>query len=175
MSVARVIVRTEGPDLQGGALFDPFVIQTEMERLQSMELARRVAERLDLARAWAGRYEEGLSTSDAAAILRERMDVRQSRNTSVIEIRFYSEHPEEAAEIANAIGKEFSAISPHRVSTIDLAGPEPRPVRPNVPLNLALGAGGAAVLGFLVASFLVVGSLVFPMLYGFTGTDKRPA
>jgi len=40
-------------------------------------------------------------------LLRRQLDLRPVRNTSLIEIGVWSERPDEAAEIANAIAEEF--------------------------------------------------------------------
>ena len=91
------------------------------------------------------------------ALLRGRVDLRPVPNTSVIEIRSYSEKPDEAAKVANAIAEAYrdhwnhadlaaSVFSGPRVENLDHAAPDFRPVRPNKPLNITLG-----VLMFLTA------------------------
>jgi capsular polysaccharide biosynthesis protein len=78
------------------------------------------------------------------------MDLRPVRNTSIIAIRVYDERPEEAARIANEIAqsyKDHNHVSSFQVEIIDQAVPGRRPVRPNKPLNLAIGILLGLVLG----------------------------
>ena len=89
--------------------FDPYWIQTEFEKIQSKTMLHVVITNLSLNRRWAPRLkEEGdLKTDLTYSILKSQIDVRQSRNTSLIEIRAFSEEPKEAAEIANEIAKVY--------------------------------------------------------------------
>ena len=89
--------------------FDPYWIQTEFEKIQSKTILHVVITNLSLNRRWAPRLkEEGdLKTDLTYSILKSQIDVRQSRNTSLIEIRAFSEEPKEAAEIANEIAKVY--------------------------------------------------------------------
>jgi capsular polysaccharide biosynthesis protein len=78
------------------------------------------------------------------------MDLRPVRNTSIIQIRVYGEQPDEAARIANEITqsyKDHNDLSSFQVEIIDRAVPGFRPVRPNKPLNLAIGLLLGLVLG----------------------------
>lgn len=157
MSVARIQVQPATPNPQEPVPFDPYFIQTEMEKLRSMEVAHRVAERLNLKREWAGRFgAESMSTREAAIQLNQRLDLRQTRNTWLIEIRFYSESAGEAAEIANAVAETSREMRPNHITIVDRAEPSRRPVRPNVPLNLALGVGAGALLGLITAGIVLL-------------------
>ncbi|MCX6892073.1 MAG: hypothetical protein NTX51_11190 [Verrucomicrobia bacterium] len=55
--------------------------------------------------------------SKAIALLRSQLDLRPVRNTSLIEIGVWSQRPEEAAEIANAIAEAFRE---HRIKQHEL-------------------------------------------------------
>ena len=58
--------------------------------------------------------------------------------------------PEEAAQIANEIAqtyKDHTTLSSFSVEIVDRASPARRPIRPNTPLNLALGVLVGLVLG----------------------------
>jgi len=67
-----------------------------------------VIEDLGLNRKWAARYNETvLTVPETYQILRKNLDVRQTRQTSLIEIRVYDEKKDEAAEIANRIAEEY--------------------------------------------------------------------
>ena len=161
VSVARIQVeRAQGNRFGDPLPFDPFFVQTEFEVIRSREVAMSVVERLGLTQRWAERYGTQ-SDSDAVTQLIQRLDVRQTRNTSLIEIRFYSERPEEAAEIANAIAGAYHEKRPeNQVSIVDRAQRSERPVRPNVPQNLAIGALVGAVLGLLTAGLVLIALLL---------------
>ena len=66
--------------------FDPYWIQTEFEKIQSKTMLHVVITNLSLNRRWAPRLkEEGdLKTDLTYSILKSQIDVRQSRNTSLI-------------------------------------------------------------------------------------------
>jgi len=150
-----------------GGRYDPYFIQTEFEVIQSEIILGKVIQDLDLNKEWGKKYANGekLKTPETMNILKGRMDLRPVRGTSLIEIRVYSDRPDEAAMLANAIARVYQD---HReqpmfkrpgleVEIIDRAQPGLRPVRPNKPLNLAIGAlagmlfgtaGGAARIGF---------------------------
>ncbi|MBI3849232.1 MAG: polysaccharide biosynthesis tyrosine autokinase [Verrucomicrobia bacterium] len=88
--------------------YDPYMLQTEFEVIQSQAVLPKVIENLDLNTKWAKRYNaEGLKPSDCMAILKRRLDVRQFRNTSLMEVRVFSEDPREAAVIANEIAEVY--------------------------------------------------------------------
>ena len=60
------------------------------------------------------------------------MEVRQFRNTTMVELRVYHERPLEAAEIANKIAEEFCRLTTSRdqdwrADVIDKANPGPAP------------------------------------------------
>ena len=76
------------------------------------------------------------------------------RNTDLIEIRVFSDDPSEAAKLANAIAESYRE---YRSSTIpaeivDKAVPGLRPVRPNKPLNIALGILGGMLLALVAGA-----------------------
>jgi uncharacterized protein involved in exopolysaccharide biosynthesis len=128
-----------------------------------------VIERLNLPERFGRRYAaQGLQHSEVLAILRKQLDVRQSRNTALIEIRAFSEDRFEAAEIANAIVESYRSARPaNRVEVVDQAEPAWRPARPNKPLNLFLGAVIGLVLGGFAAGVVL---LVKSLRPGKTGT-----
>lgn len=161
LSTARVILHgTEGMTKAS----DPFVVQTELERLKSMEVLHRVAERADLAERWSPIYRPGnraLQLNEIVAILHQRLEVRPIRYTAVAEIRVYDRDRQLAADLANAVAESYLAlpaggpgISSHRGSLIDLADPGLKPVRPNIPLNVFLGLAAGGVVGMGAAGVL---------------------
>jgi len=117
-STVRIQVEKEAPDVSVFSErtyapgYDPYWIQTEFEKIQSKKVLYEVIRRLDLNKAWARKYKsdkEGgaLQTEVTFMILKSMLDVRQSRNTSLIEIRVISENAAEAARIANEIATVY--------------------------------------------------------------------
>ena len=91
--------------------YDPYFIQTEFELIQSELILGKVIEDLDLNKEWGRKYAGGerLKTTETMALLKMRLDLRPVRNTSLIEIRVFSEKPDEAAKIANALAEAYKA------------------------------------------------------------------
>ena len=119
VGTARINVQKESTDIgsvtpgqnynPGGV--DPYFIQTEYEVMQSQVLLSKVVEnpKLNLNERWAAKNQrsEPLKTADSIVLLKQNLELRPIRNTSLIEIRYYSDRPEEAAEIANAIADAY--------------------------------------------------------------------
>ena len=115
-STVRIQVEKDSPDVSGimgdrlyAPGYDPYWIQTEFEKIQSKVVLYKVIDRLNLNQVWARRYKDSgnLQPEVTFLILKSMLDVRQSRNTSLIEIRVVSETPAEAAKIANEIAKVY--------------------------------------------------------------------
>jgi capsular polysaccharide biosynthesis protein/predicted Ser/Thr protein kinase len=159
MSTARVKLTpnvTEASQTTGAqsvsGTYDPYLIQTECEVMQSEAILGTVIKELHLGREWGMRYGDGhsLKAAEAVNLLKSRMVVRPLRNTSLISISVYADQPEEAARIANKIVKTYKDrdnLGPFQVEVVDQAMPALRPIRPNKPLNIALGALFGLVLG----------------------------
>jgi beta-lactamase regulating signal transducer with metallopeptidase domain len=92
--------------------FDPYWIQTEFEKIKSRLVLYTVIEKLGLNERWAKRFgaEDRLKTSDTFQLLVKNVEMRQSRNTSLIEIKVFSKQPREAAEIANEIARTYADL-----------------------------------------------------------------
>jgi len=113
-STARISVQKDATDIQslGGAPtysgFDPYWVQTEFEKIQSKVILYEVITNLDLNRKWGEKFKEGdLRTDITYKLLRRQIDVSQSRNTSLIEVKAFSEDASEAAVIANQIAEVY--------------------------------------------------------------------
>jgi succinoglycan biosynthesis transport protein ExoP len=114
MSTARIEVQKDTPDIgsilnqQAPVGYDPYFIQTEFEKIRSRPVLLQVIDNLALTAAWGKRFgTDQLRPNEAYKILLDQLDLRQSRNTSLIEIRAYSDVKEEAAAIANEIAKVY--------------------------------------------------------------------
>jgi capsular polysaccharide biosynthesis protein len=141
------------------ASYDPHLLQTEFEVIQSDVVLSRVVQDMDLNAQWGGKHgrRKKLMTSESLAILHGLLELRSVRNTTVIEIACYSHDPREGARLANAVAEVYRdhrlqlPAPTARVEIIDRAVPVFQPVRPNKPLNLFLGALAGILLGLLAA------------------------
>ena len=90
------------------AAFDPYFIQTEFEKIQSQKVLDKVVVRCELTEDWK-RLNGGnlLDPIEARKILKKSIDIRQFRNTSIIELRAYDRDPRKAQEIAQALAVEY--------------------------------------------------------------------
>jgi|GEM_PF-626992 len=91
------------------ASYDPYFIQTEFEIIQSQIVLNRVIEKLDLNKLWGKKYfaRQPFKPPESLALLKSILDLRPVRNTSLIEIRAYSDNPAEAALIANSVAENY--------------------------------------------------------------------
>jgi serine/threonine protein kinase/Tfp pilus assembly protein PilF len=156
--VGIALVRMTGPP----AAQDPYHFQTESEVIQSQPVLGPVAASLNLDQRWGKKFYGGkvFGDEETVALMKRMMEIQPVRGSSVIEIRFYSDSPKEAAEIANKIAETYCARPPeHTGEIIDRAIPPWRPIRPNVPLNIFIGALAGLALGIFTG--LAVGLTSF--------------
>ena len=116
VSTVKIAVEKDTPDVStlGSAersvpMWDPYWIQNQYEKIQSKLILYQVITNQNLTRKWAQRYkQEGdLEIETTYRLLKGQVGVNQVRNTSLIEIRVYSEEREEAAALANEIAKVY--------------------------------------------------------------------
>jgi capsular exopolysaccharide synthesis family protein len=90
-------------------IYDPYFIQTEFQVIQSERVLDKVIEQLDLNERWRKKYNspQRFKTQDTRAMLQHMMDLRPSRNSSLIDITVYSDDKNEAMEIANKIAEVY--------------------------------------------------------------------
>ena len=115
-STARMRVEKDMPDVTplGGAqsqTFDPYFIATEFEVLKSRMTLDAVVEDLGLGAIYAKRYKapRELTTQESYDVLYRDVDVKQFRNTSIIEISVFDEDKQLAADIANKIAEVYKS------------------------------------------------------------------
>ena len=113
-STVRISVQKDATDiasLNGVTAFngfDPYWVQTEFEKIQSKLILYQVITNLDLKRKWGEKFKEGeLPTDTTFKLLKRVVQVDQSRNTSLIEIKALSEDASEAAVIVNKIAEIY--------------------------------------------------------------------
>lgn len=93
---------------------DPRFLTTQFEIIQTKEVLYPVIQNLNLVQKWA---DQGVTSIGVAYdYLRQNMKVRDLRNTDLIEITVFSENPELAATIANAIADQYKKV---RTSQVD--------------------------------------------------------
>ena len=112
MSLSRISVEKETSDIapllgmqSGPMAFDPYFIQTEFEKIQSQKVLDKVVTKCTLTESLV--LGKTLNEREARKILEKSIDVRQYRNTSIIELRAYDRKPTKAQEIAQALASEY--------------------------------------------------------------------
>ncbi len=117
-STVRIEVKKDSTDIapllmgvQQEAGFDPYFIQTEFEKIKSKEVLYEVIDDpgLDLKAKFGERMgaDAYLTTAEVYPFLVQAIDVRQTRNTSLIEIRVFDEDPALASQIANSVAAYY--------------------------------------------------------------------
>jgi capsular exopolysaccharide synthesis family protein len=116
MSLSRISVEKDTTDIapllgmqSGPSAFDPYFIQTEFEKIQSQKVLDKVVTKCNLTEEWGDLYGDKKSLTDIEArkILEKAIDIRQFRNTSIIELRAYDRKPMRAQRIAQALADEY--------------------------------------------------------------------
>jgi capsular polysaccharide biosynthesis protein len=160
LSSARVLLNVSEGSPQPA---DASAIETELEVIRSSQVLRQAALRAHLAERWSPIYlgQGTLQPVEIVEILRDKLEVRQFRNTRMAEIRVYDRDREMAADVANAIAGGYAELqvgspeaSRQRAMVVDVAEPGLKPIRPNVPLNVFVGLLAGGVLGLGTAGVL---------------------
>ena len=114
MSLSRISIEKDTSDIapllgmqSGPMAFDPYFIQTEFEKIQSQKVLDKVVAKCSLTESLV--VGEVLNDRAARKILEKSIDVRQYRNTSIIELRAYDRKQKKAQEIANALAEEYQS------------------------------------------------------------------
>jgi capsular exopolysaccharide synthesis family protein len=91
---------------EGGMGIDPRFATTQFQIIQRKEMLYPVIDALDLVNKWGA--AEGIRTREQAYFkLRGMIDVREVRNTNLLQISVESTDPEEASNLANSIAQEY--------------------------------------------------------------------
>ena len=101
-----------------GALPDQALVDSEVKTMQSRDVAREVVQQLNLSadREFDPKGYSEATTSDAAGLLREEvttdnllkgLDVAREGETYIVALRFKSDNPAKAANIANAFARAY--------------------------------------------------------------------
>ncbi len=99
----KIRIFSEG--FQGGMGMDPRFATTQFQIIQRKEMLYPVIDALNLVQKWS---EEGVRTKEQAYFkLRGMIDVREVRNTNLLQISVESTNPQEASDLANTIAQEY--------------------------------------------------------------------
>jgi len=117
-SMARIKVERDQSDVSfttdprmSGLSYDPYFIQNEFETIKSERVLSNVVASLSLNEEWGKKYNGGqpFKTHESIMRIKSMMDLQPVRNTSFIDIRVYSEKPDEAAGLANAVARAYQS------------------------------------------------------------------
>ena len=115
-ATASIQVDQERPDInvngvQGniGSGYDAYFLLTEFQTIQSQPVLSRVSEKLDLKNVWGKKYNNGqpMTESDVEQIIKNQLDLQNVRNTKFINIKAFSDNPEDAAKLANQVAESY--------------------------------------------------------------------
>ena len=145
--------------------YDPQIIRAIIAVFQSQEVLNPAIDRLNLQAVWGKKYFNGQTPASEKVleILKRRMSIAQIRNTKLIGLTIYSDDPNEAAQIANAVAESYVVYQRSAAGKLDglpaefahpqitdRAVPGKEPVRPNKPLDIGLGLVAGGLLGLLL-------------------------
>ena len=109
MSLSRISIEKDTSDIapllgmqSGPSAFDPYFIQTEFEKIQSQMVLDKVVIKCSLTEEW--KLPDDIM---ARKLLKKAIDVRQFRNTSIIELRAYDRDKNLARKIAQSLAEEY--------------------------------------------------------------------
>ena len=114
-STARLRVEKDTPDITpfgmaaSSPVFDNYFLATEFEILKSHRILDQVIEQLELNKKYAERYKSTreFTTQESFEFLNREVEVKQFRNTSIIEVTAICGDKQLAADIANAVARVY--------------------------------------------------------------------
>ncbi|HTI68896.1 MAG TPA: polysaccharide biosynthesis tyrosine autokinase [Candidatus Limnocylindria bacterium] len=117
-STARMRVAKDTPDIAlmmsanvGPATYDPYYLQTEFEVLKSRKILDEVIKNLNLADLFQRQLKETspISATDCYDLLSDQLDIKQFRNTEIIEVTAFNQESVKAAAIATEVAKVYQS------------------------------------------------------------------
>jgi uncharacterized protein involved in exopolysaccharide biosynthesis len=145
--------------------YDPQIIRAIIAVFQSQEVLNPAIDRLNLQAVWGKKYFNGQTPASDKVLemLKRRMSIAQIPNSKLIGLTIYSDDPNEAAQIANAVAESYVVYQRSAAGKLDglpaefahpqitdRAVPGKEPVRPNKPLDIGLGLVAGGLLGLLL-------------------------
>ena len=96
-----------------------YFIQTTFEIIQSPVVLDKVVDTLKLDQAWANKNDgQKLTKVEAAAMLKDRLQLSPVKNTKLINITVKSDQPNESAKLANAVAEAYSSYRQENLKQI---------------------------------------------------------
>ena len=169
LSIADVKVEVSGADA------NLELMHSEAQTILSSNVLNNVIAGLNLNEKWGRRYFNGekLKSSESLQILANRIKATPVKNSPVISIMSYSDSPEEAADIANALAEAYklchvedqtttqtnaSSKSVSLIVSVQLikrAQPNHRPCKPKIPFCIGIGVIISAIYGAIAAALAI--------------------
>ena len=144
------------------------VLQAQAELAQSEAVLDQVVARQNLNEVFGRKFrvEGAFKTWESVTQLKRQLEVSPIPSMNALEIQVYNDEGVAAAKIANGIAEAFCALSASsaggiQAELVERAQPGAGPVRPNIPLNLTLGAVGGLILAVAVGG---VAGWIFQLL-----------
>src|SRR6185437_2170987 len=114
-STASIQVDQEHPDISGvGEMpyangYDPYFLLTEFQTIQSHAVLSLVSDAMHLKEKWGKKYNNGqpMTEEEVEDLIKKNLDLTQLRNTKFIQIKAFSDNPQEAADLANQVAKSY--------------------------------------------------------------------
>lgn len=103
MKIEREKVTVQIFDAQAGGGYDPIFQMDQVEIMRSQKIGYRVVDKEQLVAKWQIGGPETMAKEQAFQILRGRLNVMPVRNSSLVELGFYSTDPVEAADLSNSM------------------------------------------------------------------------
>jgi capsular polysaccharide biosynthesis protein len=182
--LANVLITFMIPEMYAGAATilisrptatpDPTWAQTEVQVIFSSVVLERAAKNLNLPDVWGKKYNNGmpLNVNDTVAMVKSRLEIyylplATTADSVALRISSYSDNPNEAANIVNGVVDAYRtfrveqssqanmASMERKVTVLDTAVPQFRPVRPNKQLNMVIGALAGILVGVIVAPLVL--------------------
>ncbi|HWF19448.1 MAG TPA: hypothetical protein VG754_09270 [Verrucomicrobiae bacterium] len=155
---ATARMRLKSPPPQADAAT---TLTAQANAAQSEAVLNPVVESLKLNKIWGRKFrvDEDLKTWESVTLLKQRMEVLPAPASGELVVRVYDDDGELAAKIANRVGEIL--CSPSADSTGEIravlememrAEPSVKPVQPNIPLNLFVGAVGGFIIAWVAGS-----------------------
>jgi Mg-chelatase subunit ChlD/uncharacterized protein involved in exopolysaccharide biosynthesis len=126
-SQARIKVERDQSDVafstdpRSATHYDPYFIQNEFEAIKSERVLSNVVAGLNLQKEWS-KNGRALTTDEAIALLKKKLELSLERNTSFVDIRAKSDKSQEAAELANAVAKSYQGYRQEIRRQLSLGG-----------------------------------------------------
>lgn len=151
--------RVQWPGLPALVIPTAEAVPPQMAAAQSEPVLTQAALALNLNKLYGKRIriDGDLKTWESVTLLKQRMEISPVSETNAMDIRVYDDDNEQAAKIANRIADVFCASPAAATGGVHpvvatRAQVETKPVRPNVPLNLALGAFAGLIFGLALGA-----------------------